>query len=711
MTESEDRLDLLIEQAKPCGLVSAAAAVLAIHGLLVLTAGVQALVVLTTDGWYAWFPPALVAVGGLTCLAAYGMGRFVPLVGLAGPPMAALAALLSGGWVLVCALKLVILPFALIAGSVAPLSLLLSLVALPAWFRCSSARRQLRIELAEDAPRQAGLGGLVAAGAVVLLLGGGAWALIGGMAAGDPMAVAIVRRGAIHEDADARVAAHLASRLGAQGLFATAVPTSLPAEATLDEVRAAGRSEGALHLLVLDMQGVAEREGVLAGTSLWAVTVSAALTSTRHGDEEIVVADPMEFAYEDPTARAVVDRVGETWVDVLWPWTLDALYARESFQPVLEARVPTTRISAANDLMQLRHAVQARRDREQEWTDWCSSQAEDVAALTAAESGVTCYGDPCRPWNLVGATADGHALVQEGPRVPIFQIPPAPKPSWLEPPERLFVLDPDGPADGRELLRTGNIYGLSEVDRSGRYASVELFGADGAEAIVTMDVRSGEPVDAVVLARRQRTDAVRPSPEGRPLFVRLDGGGTGLLASDVAVDLPNLGDGFWVQTPDGLRVFGLANSEAALYDLEGHSTGRLPVEGWTTVESDGEVLYVMDRSGNGCRMREVDPSTLRVRRTTPIETCLGRPRRMADGRWLGVARLSAPGDAPGDKELVLWDPSVDALLPLTANTFDEEKVAPTPDGRYAWVHRRLEDWPRKFDVRLYRRQLCRVEIP
>lgn len=711
MTEAEDRLDLLIDQAKPGGLVSFAAGLLALHGVLLLAAGVQALVVLTTSGWYAWFPPALIAVGGLTCLSAYGMGRFVPLVGWSGPPMAALAALLAGAWVLVCALKLVILPGALLAAAIAPLSLLLSLAALPGWHRCSRARAELRVELAEDAPRQPGLGGLVVAGLVVVLLGAGAWAVIAGMAAGDPMALAIVRRGSIHEDADQRVVQQLARTLGNQGLRTLVVATPVEAEAPLSDARAAGRGEGALHLLVVDFAGEAEREGVLGGTSLFAVSVTGHLTSTRHGDLEVATSDPIEFTFEDATARAVVDRVGETWVDVLWPWALDALFLRESFQPVLEAKVPATRMDAANELMQLRSAVRARRDRVQEWGDYCASQSEEVAALVAAEPGVQCFGDPCSPWSLVGATADGHALLQEGPRVPMFGIPPTAKPKWTEPPERLFVLDPERPEAQRELLRSGNIYGLTRVDPGGRFAAVELFGSDGSEAVVTMDVATGEPVDAVVLARRERTNWVRPGLDGGGLLIRLKNGGAGVLSSEGSLDLPTLDEGFWVRTPDGDRILGQIGDDAALYDLEGGSIGRLPIEGWMTVESDGEALYVMDGRAGDCRLREVDPVSLRVRKTTQLDLCLVRPRRMVDGRWIGVAAVSAPGDAPGDNELVLWDPAADAVVPLTANSFDEEKASPTPDGRYAWFHRRLEDWPRKFDVRLYRRQVCRVEIP
>jgi hypothetical protein len=711
MTEAGDRLDILIDQAKPSALVSFAAGVLAVHGLLVLAAGVQALVALSTTGWLALFPPALVAVGGLTILSAYGMGRFVRHVGWAGPPMAALAALLSGSWFLICALRLVILPGAMVAASFAPMSLLLSLVALPAWLRCSRARRQLVIELAEDAPREPGPGGLIAAVVVVVLLGAGAWAVIGGMSTGDPMVLAIVRRGSIHPDVDPQVSTLLAGSLQGRGLAPIAVEEALPAGAELSEARALGRAEGAGHLLVIDLVGVPEREGVLPGTSLFAVSATAYLTSTRPGDPEIAASEPLEFTYEDATVRAVVSAVASTWAEVLEPWTLDVLFARESFGPVLALEVPSSRVRAASRLRELRQAVEARRAQEAGWWDYCTGEAEQMAALVEAEPGVTCYGDPCRPWNLVGSTADGHALVQEGPRQPIFQIPPTVKPQWTEPPERLFVLDPERPGVERELMRSGNIYGLSRIDPGGHFTAVEIFGADGAEAVVTMDVASGQPVDAVILARRQRTNWVRPGLDGGPLLVRMQGGGAGLVSSVGSVDLPTLDEGFWVRTPDGDRVLGQLGDLASLYDLEGESTGRLPIEGWMTAESDGETLYVMDGQHGGCRMRELDPRTLKVRETTRLGACLSQPRRLADGRWLGLAELSAPGDSPGDPEVVLWDPAADALLPLTANSFDEEKVSPSPDGRYAWVHRRIGRWPREFDTKLYRRQVCRVEIP
>ncbi len=712
MVEQADRLDRLIEDAKPGLLVQIAALAVGLHGLVVLAVGVQSMVLLTTSGWRALFPPALVAVGGLTVFSAYGMGRFLRSVGWAGPLMAALAALLSGVWVLVCATGLVLMPLALLAAGAAPVPLALSLVAIPSWLRCSRARAQLRIELAEDAPRQAGVGGLVAAAAVVLVLGAGAWFVIGGMSAGDPMVLAIVRRGEVHADADQRAVRQLARSLENRGLFPAVVDAPLPADGSLDEARGAARAEGAGHLLVLDLVAEEEREGVLPATALFAVRITAHLTSSRPGDEEVASSETMEFAYERATAGQVVDEVAETWADVLQPWTLDALFARESFQPVLALEVPSGRVLAASGLMELRAGVQARRDRAAEWAAWCQAEGERLDALADAEPGVGCYGDPCSPWSLIGSTAEGHAVVQDAPRVPMFRVPPTVKPQWTEPPERLLVLDPERPEAERDLIRSGNIYGLARIEPGGRFAAVETFAATGAQALVTLDVATGEPVDVAVLAPRQRTNWVRPGLDGGPALVRLKRGGAGLIWADGGLDLPPLDEGFWVRTPDGDRVLGQLGEEAALYDTEGQATGRLSVQGWiTAAEWDDESLYVMDGHAGACRVRQLDPRSLRVRKTTPLAHCLRRPRRLADGRWLGLAPLSAPGDAPGDDELVLWDPVADALLPLTANSFDEEKVSPTPDGRYAWIHRRLEDWPREFDTKLYRRQVCRVEIP
>jgi|GEM_PF-3648067 len=711
MSTPNVQLDDLIDQAKPSGLIAFAAGILALHGLLVLAAGVQAWAALLLSGWMAYVPYALIGVGGFTLLSGYGMAKFVPRLGWTAPFASALAAALAGGWFLLSASQMLVLPGAFLAAGLAPLSLLLTLIAQPAWHKCARARKLLHKELGDDAPKGSG-GGLVVAAILLVILGGAGVAVMGALSVGDPLVVGIVRRGQIHDAADRGLAMDFGFALEKRGLLPVPIPDALPADASLDAARQAARAEGAGHVLVLDLAVVEERDGVIPGTKLFAVTTRASLAGTGRGDPAATESETLEFAFEDATPRSVANDVAETWVDALTPWTLEALYGRESFAPVLEAKVPTSQLASARKLSQLQDAVAARQKRSAEWAEYCSTEADQMAALVDSESGISCLGDPCRPYSAVGVSAAGEIIIQEGSRRPVFKIPPSTRPLWTEAPERLFAVDPANPTQERELMRSGNFYDLAKVDADGKFAVVETFGSGGTEAVVTLDIATGAPADVAVLSGRQRTSWVRPGLDGGPSLVKLRRAGSGLIWADGGVDFPTLDQGYWVRTPTGDRVLGQIDDVAALYDRDADATGKLTLQGrMTAAEFDGDRLYVMDESREGCRLLTVDASTLKVKATTELDGCLKRPRRLPDGRWVGVAPLSAEGDAPGDREAVLWDPAADAWVPLTANSFDEESVFPTPDGARVVFNRRLPDWPSKFDTKLYRRQVCWAEIP
>ena len=92
MSPDDTRMDDLLDQARPPLLVSVAAAILALAGLMMMTTGLQATLFLNMGGIMGLFPYALLGCGALSIAAAFGMGKLSRPAG----PVALLFALASG---------------------------------------------------------------------------------------------------------------------------------------------------------------------------------------------------------------------------------------------------------------------------------------------------------------------------------------------------------------------------------------------------------------------------------------------------------------------------------------------------------------------------------------------------------------------------------------------------------------------------------------
>lgn len=716
MTQDDARMDELLDQAKPSILIPIAALVLVLEATLLIIAGLQGWAFLRPGGVWAAFPPALLGCGVLSVIVAFALGKVVRGFGAVALLLSLLDGLVAGGWLVVCMLNWVISPGVFMAAAMAPIAVLFSAIALIPFRRCAKARRILARDLEGMAPSSGG-GGLVVAAALVGLVIAGGLLVLKTTAKGDPMVVAVVVRGGIDEGADLRIADTVARELGKTGLTVVVGDETLPAEASLDEGRRAAGKLGAAHAVVLDLSARVEREGVVPGTQLHVVTCTGHFTPTGSaGEDAVFTSDALEFAFERATAGEIVSKVEETWAEALSPWVVDLLFASEAFAPVLEADVDLEQVTAAMQLASMEDAVWDRRAMAQGYDDFCSLERERLDILRGGEiNGVQCLGDPCSQYTLIGVDRAGRAIVQDGSRRPLFKIPLTAVNAWTEKPERVFAVDLAQPDVEQDLLRTSNFYDFGNVDPERGFASMETFGSNRAEAIYTVDLSTGAPRDVALLEPRERTSWILAAPGGDGALAKIKRGSCVLISSEGRVELPAFRRARWVVTAEGPQVLGQTeDGAAALYDLQGQpGRARLAIRGSMARAfgaHDGE-LTVIEEDTDGCRLLRVDAGSLAVRQRQEMPRCFHSPQRLDDGRILAVSRVSQDGDAPGDKEVVLWDPATGELTQLTSGTHDEETVYSTPDGRHAVFNRRLEDWPAEYDTNTYRRQVCWVDIP
>ncbi len=712
MTDDDGRLDLLLDQARPSVWIPVAALALALEGMLLAAAGLQSVLFLQLSGAWAVFPPLLLGSGVLSIVAAFALGRIVGVGGWLALLVSALSCLVAWGWLVACALSLVLAPGVLLAAAGAPIAFVLVVIALVPFRRCVRARKALARELEGGVPGTGG--GMVAVAVLVGLL-----VIVGGLvlksaSTGSPMRVSVQLRGEIDPNADGRFASTFARALGDVGLTAVVETEPLDTDDTLDAARRRARKADAAHLVLLDLATRVEREGVIPGTRLHVVSCTAHFTTSADGVE--ATSETLEFAFEQATVGEIVSRVGDTWADALVPWVIEQLFASEAFAPVLEGDVELDQVTAALQLAGLENAVWDRRAMAQGYEDFCALERERLAALREGEvDPVRCMGDSCSQYTLIGVDQAGRAIVQDGSRRPLFKVPLTAINSWTEMPERIFAADLDRPEDEQDLLRSANFYDFGKLDLDGGFAAVETFGSNRAEAIYTVDLATGERRDVALLEPGERTAWILSAPGGDGALARVKGGPCLLVSAGKRVELPPFWRARWVRTGGGPRVLGqLEDGTAALYDLEGQpGSGRLTLQGALAgAFSSGEgELSLIDRASGECTLLRVDPTTLSVRERIPMPRCLSAPQMLGDGRMLGIAEVTREGDTPGDREVVLWSPGADELNQVTTGTHDEETVYPTPDGRRAVFNRRLEDWPAEYDTRTYRRQVCWVDLP
>ncbi len=711
MNEDDGRMDELLERAKPHLIVQITAAILAINGLFLTVAGLQTLMFLNVQGLWLVVPILQLGCGLGSVGAAAGMGKQWGPAGVLALGFSGLAALAGGVWMVGSTMLGILSPLVHANAALSAVCFVLVGVSIVPFFRCVQARKELADAL-EGSPG----GGSLAPLAGVILLGliaGGVWMALQGVNPGRPVAVVVQVRGGVEADTDAKLAKMFASQLGEIGLEATHNAQTLAADAPIEEVRKTASDANAAHAVVLDLATVEERDGVIPGTKLFAVTCTAHYLSSD--TDAVAVSEPMEFAYEGTSGRDIVRKVDHAWVEGLAPWVIEQVYTSGAFVPVLEGDTDFDDMQIALELAGWEESVWQRRDRAQGFTDYCDLETERLAALQSGEvTPVSCLGNPCGQNTLLGVDASGRAIVQESTRTPFFPVPLAATNSWAEPPERIFAVSAQAPGEEADLFRSGNFYDFGKVSRNGGYVAMETFGSDRTEAIVTLATGDGTQADLVLLEPRERTRYMLPSPDGSRLLAWLDGGGVVLLWAGERIDMPHMRQARWVELPDGPAIAAqLDDDSLALFDRDGKQLpGKYRLGGrLVDIYDAGGELAALVRDGYDCRLDRMVETTLARTSREALPSCLKSPRLLPDGRLVGTAEVTMGGDIPGDREVVVWAPGSDEFTQLTSGSFHEETVYPTADGSRVYFNRRLESWPNEYDVNLYRRVVCWADLP
>ena len=708
----EERIDELLEQAKAPLLVSVAAAVLALEGFLLAAVGLQALLFLKAAGVWAAFPPAMLLVGVLSIAGAFGMGKLSRPAGPVALLLSLTCSAVSGVWLLFSAMNLILSPVVFLAAATSVPAFLLTLVAMFPFRKCVSARKQLRDELEEVVPSSGNMGMIIAVcvvGAIVAVV-----IVAGNLATpGRPMWVAVALRGGVDASADASFASTFARQLERRGLVPVLIEEPFAEDASLDSIRAAARKAEAAHVIVFDLSVKPEREGILAGTHLWAVTCTA--TFADAGGEMEAVSDPIEFAYERGSAGEVVYKVAETWAEAFEPWLVQQLFTSEAFAPALIGEVDLQDAVAALELASMESAVWDRKATAEGYPLFCELEADGLKAQREAEiNGVQCLDRPCRHYTLIGVDENGRAIVQEGTRLPMFKIPATARGSWTEAPERIFAVHPDKPDQEVTLLRASNFYDFGKVDLEGAYVSVETFDANQQEAIYTVDLVTGSAADIARLEYRERTSWLRAAPDGAGALVKIKKGPCLLVSDSGRTELPAFSRARWVLISSAPHFIGQTDDQRiTLYDADGRPVaGSARLDGWLTQAraTDDDQILVVTKDGYECDLVTLDATTLRTLGTDAMPGCIKSPQILPDGSLVGIADISMEGDAPYDTEVVLWDAGVDTFTQLTTGGLDEETVYVTADGKRVLFNRRLDDWPPEYDTNTYRRQVCWLDL-
>lgn len=557
---------------------------------------------------------------------------------------------------------------------------------------------------------------MLGVGLVVLLLGGGgaaAWWLTSEPNR-DPTRVLVVRDGAVHEHFDEPFARAFGRKLGDHGfdVVESEAPLTAEGDAAIAEARARATEVEAATAVILRFGVDDERAGVLEGQRLYRPHLEAVVVPY----EGETIAHSGEFAYEGVSALEVASNVQATWLDTVAPDTIDALYRTAPVREILDGRdLAMDRMQHVVSLRDKQAMVERRQEQLASFRQECQLARQRMIDTASGEDGVTCLGDPCRPWSTVGVSPDGQtAYVHESYREPIVEHVDSGRMRWTEPPEGVYALPLAEGGEPRPLLRVGHFYSLATMRADGSALSAAFF-ADGTPAVVTLDPATGEWPGRWLLEANERVLRKEPSADRRHALVYRRREGWALLGEGEPVVMPTFEDAKLVDFPDGeTRVVGVLESgELMVVGLDAApGEQRFPIEGRVTMLDPHEGrIDIMTRVGRQCSIVRFDLAERTLSEPTPLPICMGDVTSLADGRLVGGARHTVPGDAPGDWEILVVNPEDQSVTQLTRNGETDEIPHVSADGSRVVWSRRIGDWPEGWDMRLYRRVVCYADMP
>ena len=492
----------------------------------------------------------------------------------------------------------------------------------------------------------------------------------------DPTRIVVLRAGSIHDDFDASFVEDFAGKIEDRRFEVVVDETPLTSEgdAALAEARERAMAAEAATAVIVRIGVDDERPGVLDGQRLFRTHLTSTIVPVGEGEP---VVHQSEFAFEGPSALELANDVQDTWLDTVAVDTVEALYEVPAILAVLRGEdLSTDRMPIVLALREGEPAIELRRERVQAFERDCNVARQQMADLAATEAGVTCVGDPCRPWTAVGLSPDGQtAYVHEHYREPIIGIVPTGRTRWTEPPEAILSVPLSGEAEPRPLLRVGHFYSVATMRGDGTALSAAFF-ANGTPAVVSLDPATGEWPGRWLLEPRERVLQKIPSPDRAHALVRRRQQGWAVFGDGDPVVMPPFREATLVEFPDGeTRVVGVLESdELTVMDLDGAPSDlRLDVEHRVDfLNAHPGRLDLLVREGRQCSVRSFDLAERELSEPVPIPHCVGQATTLPDGRLIGGFPLSSPGDAPGDWEIVLIDPADASATALTRNSEIDE---------------------------------------
>jgi len=529
----------------------------------------------------------------------------------------------------------------------------------------------------------------------------------GGLGTGSGTRVVVVRAGTIDAETDAHLARGVGAILKDRGFLVTLIdePLDRSSEDLAMDARYAASRAGAANAVLLELWAEEVREGVLPGTALHEVHLDAAVVNL---DVELdVVRHRFAFASEDTGPLPVERRTVTHWETASGGFAVRHLFVTpEVGEVMMGVKVPMDEMSAANELRKRSRQVADATERAFTYERWCEEEAERVAGFEA--EGLTCVGDPCGGVSVLGVVGN-EVIVQDARRVPWFGVPVKKTATWSEPPERILAWDLEG--GERVLVTAQNLYGLGDVVPGASVVTADWFSAEGGEAIVGLDVASGERRALSLLEDGERSDLAAVAPDGSAVAYCLrDDGPCYLDSGNGREDMPRVRAAGWVVSDAGPRLVGQVDETLVSVAADGTVVeGGFEARLLEVIGASAEGIDLVVRTDDGCARWSVDAESLEVGAREALPSCPWQATPLPGGGFVAIAKATAGGDdVPGDAEVVRWVPGAGGWDVLTQGSFREELPYVLEDGRIVF-NRRLEPAPPVYDTKLYRRLVCTVD--
>jgi hypothetical protein len=470
----------------------------------------------------------------------------------------------------------------------------------------------------------------------------------------------------------------------------------LPTGTTLEDTAHRAADQGAAHAILLTLETVLTRPGIVQGETFLIARVTGQGMSYGRADPGAEV--EIELAEQQPTPSEALAGIGADGARIL----IQELMAEIVLTEVVQSWARSEPHTLTDDEQRDANTLVERREEAVLLGNAAAGffkQCERSGAILADERGtarISCFGEPCAEEYAVDLIPDGrHALVQVERKSCFFFLNQPERERAALVPERLDLISlVDG---SRRVLDTAkNYYGFASAAPSGdRVLFVENYGR--AYAVVELGLDGSRRRVLRLFQRPERVSFPLLSPDGKHVALLYRRGNEQYRAMVMPAEGGELreltGDAYfhaWAEVPVGtggrkavLAVVvlgadgppGLSLDHLQLLDpRNGESSATIggrdfPVSGFAGVR-DHSVYFTTNDRDRGCRLGIFDLTTDEVE-LIDTRACIDSAVLAPDGSIVGIVELP---EAPGDLELVRFDPRTRAYTRLTSNDVRERTV-------------------------------------